>query len=1214
MDGSGRLGHVAIKTCKQSVDRRGRDIDDERQVQLLGDIQGLRHQHIMEMMAVLKTEVKGSLFMYQWADGGNLRDLYRKCPNPVLSATFLRQLVSQLWGLSSALCHVHNFNPTDNRLYRHGNLKPENILRFENGTSVGVLKISDLGLLQYHVGETRGSEPIDIIFGTNSYEPPEVMLDFDLAVSRQYDIWSIGCVFLELLIWVFYGHGELEEFNQSIDSAIWNHLDYWVMGGTDRRASVNPIVVDLMEIMAKKLALVGTTAIGDFLELIRTRLLVVPVARGTGTFEQSSNSSFSAPSGFRAHAADLELHLKRIAERAELDEGYAYTPIMERGSVSQVQAIQRKHLADSHLAGRLIINHPKPFLSNSHPNSEVLTENVDYHEAAEVNRMPVEEHGLTSASPHDLTGAIESHDRDRAHWLLESFFDQIAVQEYSWLTELKQLGFSPEEIADQLLEKAILGPWIHEPFNEPHSEVSIPNFHQNGCVHADSRNERAIYVGDPTDFVNSICTSPHGRNVIVSDPEVGSDDEETSQLTIEGLRGNMESPSTTKLEKGGMCLSARQRIEYFCGLGGGRPAADGSTKIEFGSVSFEENNSRASITLDGSEHTSVVLQVLNGLDQAAGELQRLGGCCDSFSVLVTDSSRRNTVLQQVPFWTIRGLRELVLDPERNDYRSSLYDLFYNLFGTTEFMSGDSDDAGSLPHWVLLATQFLALGLLSYAQAHCGPIQPFYLDTPVRTISLLGSGKSRPGIPHTTLSCHLVELTCMGDMVGEQVLAFDCPAVSVVDEKPITPSPVVPRKHMLASPVDILDTWGPGCMVASANDPNILYSVSVGGGTITCTGTSTTLQLHWSKEFDKTTTRMYAFPRDQKSLIGATITENNACQSAAARLGECQNFLQEIGTSTDSWHVMERQLGFGLQGGETGVAIFQFHQTWVKMPGVTKKSAMLSRRVIYVSDLDHMLGVQVSICTGIARRVRLRDLLADLLPAYVAELSVEPEYWKDLVNNANALEALRESDIKEWLEALDRPSRVEFEALVFAVLCLLRDTGIDRRTEEFVVACVQIGFPRQCFKIPCNNESSWSRVLMDSKDSATFAYVTTQCLETADLKCSRPSPSWSNSTTLMGTAVLEDTVASDRALAVAPGLSQWTLRENQIYLMGPSDRKLYVQVRRPIGLDPLLMVSPSTIPPAFLHRILRREKLKKLREKKHLENHTERVVVCAPSPT
>ncbi len=58
-------------------------------------------------------------------------------------------------------------------------------------------------------------------------------------------------------------------------------------------------------------------------------------------------------------------------------------------------------------------------------------------------------------------------------------------------------------------------------------------------------------------------------------------------------------------------------------------------------------------------------------------------------------------------------------------------------------------------------------------------------------------------------------------------------------------------------------------------------------------------------------------------------------------------------------------------------MLQFNQTWVKRSSMTKKSKMLAQKALYISDLEGLFAIQVSVCTGIARRIRLRDLLAEV---------------------------------------------------------------------------------------------------------------------------------------------------------------------------------------------------------------------------------------------
>ncbi|KAF5659792.1 ankyrin protein [Fusarium circinatum] len=60
-----------------------------------------------------------------------------------------------------------------------------------------------------------------------------------------------------------------------------------------------------------------------------------------------------------------------------------------------------------------------------------------------------------------LRVAIYDVDHDTVHDILRNSFDKVAVGEYSWLLELKELGISTDDIADELLERAQHGPWIY---------------------------------------------------------------------------------------------------------------------------------------------------------------------------------------------------------------------------------------------------------------------------------------------------------------------------------------------------------------------------------------------------------------------------------------------------------------------------------------------------------------------------------------------------------------------------------------------------------------------------------------------------------------------------------------------------------------------------------------------------------------------------------
>jgi hypothetical protein len=91
---------------------------------------------------------------------------------------------------------------------------------------------------------------------------------------------------------------------------------------------------------------------------------------------------------------------------------------------------------------------------------------------------------------------------------------------------------------------------------------------------------------------------------------------------------------------------------------------------------------------------------------------------------------------------------------------------------------------------------------------------------------------------------------------------------------------------------------------------------------------------------------------------------------------------------------------------------------------------------------------------------------------------------------------------------------------------------------------------------------------------------------------------------MGTAVSLVRGAQDS------GVGQWTLEEDEAYLIGHPGHELYVQVERRTGPDPHLVLSNSTIRPDILWRFITKRKLRRLREKNLLDMHAKDVVVCA----
>ncbi|KAF2670438.1 HET-domain-containing protein [Microthyrium microscopicum] len=204
--------------------------------------------------------------------------------------------------------------------WRHGDIKPDNILLFKDDAKwLGTLKLADLGRAKLHKEVTSKRKFIEIDkWHTQKYEPPDVFIgQGDHSMSRLYDIWSLGCVFLEALVWVLYGETELHKFIATTEIAAAQGTPFWTRRGR-AGAKVSEIATMWMgHILELDPECSGgkRTAISELLTLIKDKMLVVKLPTNT---DQPAK-------GDRINAQMLEAELQRILERGEQDETYLWT-------------------------------------------------------------------------------------------------------------------------------------------------------------------------------------------------------------------------------------------------------------------------------------------------------------------------------------------------------------------------------------------------------------------------------------------------------------------------------------------------------------------------------------------------------------------------------------------------------------------------------------------------------------------------------------------------------------------------------------------------------------------------------------------------------------------------------------------------------------------------------------------------------------------------
>lgn len=586
-----------------------------------------------------------------------------------------------------------------------------------------------------------------------------------------------------------------------------------------------------------------------------------------------------------------------------------------------------------------------------------------------------------------------------------------------------------------------------------------------------------------------------------------------------------------------------ERIEELCGLAGIKPSTR-SKKDWNGSSDFSEKNTVADCYLFGDRITSVLYNIRS----AIGLLQENGLCCDSFTILKicplgSSTPDQKPTIEVIPinFRLIQNLILQSLDQGKEALGAALAILELLFPGLDESIILSATNSVMVSSYCALATQLVAVGLLSYVQAHVGPLLPFFLDTPVQNVSLLGC-------PEETMPLHLqaklVDLSCLGNMTRGPVLAFHA------SSDRLDPFSSRPRKQQMTisydiqgQAEDILDTWGPGSLVFLENTTKPPVAIKIGDGFIYFDSSSD--KLHWARELDESTPPR---PIDlSRSLtIGALVSPNADCLSSEA---ECRvasaGALEYLGASRSSWKRSQRQLG--LQGGQYIVG--QATETWNKQTGIPVKDVALSSlQLDLIQYLDDYWGLQVSYCTGVARRVPLRKLVADLVPHFSKESDLQTNLQEILRNDTASL-----ASFQNWLEGLGGDLKSQILTVIQRILLSLRHTGLDATEKYFCIAWPWNGDASRCFKIPIEGWSSWARMLADSHDCATFAYITMECLETSDIKCSHSAPQtpYQNNIHLLETAVTCPNQIS----------KPWSLKDGEVYFFSKLDSIFWVKVQR-----------------------------------------------------
>ncbi|RBR20854.1 hypothetical protein FVER53590_13280 [Fusarium verticillioides] len=270
----------------------------QRELKKLKIIQELNQRHIVKLITTFRRGVTDFYFISETSDGGNLRDFWKTFPR-VLTASLVRSVIEQLYGLVYASNQVNLATATiEGALASNVGLCPENILYFKDdsrvGHNIGTLKASHQSVATEIVPASSAEAQL--------YAPPEQGLLSEGSMWNLFfrvdDMWAMGCITLEFMVWLLYSSPGLSQFHNDLESGHSgpdSNRRFWEY----KHTKVHNAVRRWIGHMAKDpVCREGKTALGDLLELITDRLLVFNVIasrRDTPKPDDGNDSSSEDP-------------------------------------------------------------------------------------------------------------------------------------------------------------------------------------------------------------------------------------------------------------------------------------------------------------------------------------------------------------------------------------------------------------------------------------------------------------------------------------------------------------------------------------------------------------------------------------------------------------------------------------------------------------------------------------------------------------------------------------------------------------------------------------------------------------------------------------------------------------------------------------------------------------------------------------------------------
>jgi hypothetical protein len=308
--------------------------------------------------------------------------------------------------------------------------------------------------------------------------------------------------------------------------------------------------------------------------------------------------------------------------------------------------------------------------------------------------------------------------------------------------------------------------------------------------------------------------------------------------------------------------------------------------------------------------------------------------------------------------------------------------------------------------------------------------------------------------------------------------------------------------------ELCDIWGGRILADGQTAKKGRVKISMGCGYLQQVyGVSSNATLHWTPVDDGLGIPLSVLRNSSRVVVGATrINEHcrltrDSCQRLLA------NSLFNMRAKPHWWQLAGLELGIGLGlGGGPAALNAGMNAAWARFDGTTIKDSIISQwnATPLLTVLNEPWGLELSLCTGVARRVRFRELLDDAVASYLGRCVRNWEQIRGIITKIRSVQS--DQDLADLLGPVNDE---QFEVLREAVNVFLQAICHSRVSDGqlFLWWPEPNNFTPRGIKIDKSwwgSKNPWLRMLEDSERCAVFGIATTRCLLN-DMVSTCPTP-------------------------------------------------------------------------------------------------------------